>query len=124
MSSILLALLLASAPDDCANPMAQQEMNRCAARGFEQADAELNAQWRLTLAAVRAGDGDPIEGDTRPSGEARLREAQRAWVSFRDAHCAVHGYQARGGSLEPLLLDGCRAALTRERTRQLKELTE
>jgi uncharacterized protein YecT (DUF1311 family) len=61
--------------------------------------------------------------DVRPTTEAKLREAQRAWIVFRDAHCTVEGYdQARGGSMEPMVYHGCRARLTRERTRQLEEV--
>ena len=60
----------------------------------------------------------------RPTYFAQLLEAQRAWLRFRDGHCASVGYQARGGSLEPLLIATCKAELTRERTRQLKALED
>ena len=49
--------------------------------------------------------GGRIEGDDRPGDEATLREAQRAWVAFRDAHCRLEGYEARGGTMEPLVDD-------------------
>jgi uncharacterized protein YecT (DUF1311 family) len=56
--------------------------------------------------------------------EDALVKAQRAWVAYRDAQCASYGYQARGGSMEPQLIYGCQADLTRKRTAELKELTE
>ena len=120
-----LALLAAQEPRwNCADPQTQSEMNACAAIDFERADAELNAEYRAAIAHARASDreesGHRIEGDDRPADEATLREAQRAWIAFRDAHCRLEGYEARGGSMESMLYDGCRAALTRARTAQLR----
>ncbi len=109
---------------NCDDPMSQAEMNHCALLDFEQADAELNAAWREALAQARAADSEiDREYDTRPTSEAKLREAQRAWIVFRDAHCTVVGYEeARGGSMESMSYHGCRATITRERTEQLRGL--
>jgi uncharacterized protein YecT (DUF1311 family) len=128
MIAIVALALLATQPADepqwnCADPQAQSEMNACAAIDFERADAELNAEYRRAIAHARASDREEsgrLEGDARPGEEATLREAQRAWVAFRDAHCRLEGYEARGGSMEPMLYDGCRAGLTRARIAQLR----
>ncbi len=100
----------------------QQHMNACAAWDFEQADTELNRVWEQAMAAVRERDGYAVQYDGRASGEERLRAAQRAWIVVRDEHCAVYGYQMRGGSAEPFLYNGCRAAMTRDRTEELRSL--
>ena len=120
-----MALLAAQqAPDQewhCDNPQAQMEMNACAAIDFERADAELNAEYRRAIAWARDDDREErVAGDDRPGDEATLREAQRAWVAFRDAHCRLEGYGERGGSMEPMVYETCRARLTRERTAQLR----
>jgi len=130
MIAAFVALLL-SAQDpqwNCENPQAQQEMNYCAAQDFRRADAELNTVYRGALAQARAADrdyagladggGGPSDGG--PGEEATLREAQRAWVSFRDAHCRLESFEARGGSMQPMLDAGCRATLTRARTAELR----
>jgi uncharacterized protein YecT (DUF1311 family) len=108
---------------ECTNAMSQMEMNACAGQRFSQADAELNALYRRLIAAARASDRSPdngrVPGDDRPGEEATLREAQRAWVTYRDAHCRGEGYAARGGSMEPMIFQECRARLTRERIAQL-----
>jgi uncharacterized protein YecT (DUF1311 family) len=126
IATVALALLATQPADEprwnCADPQTQSEMNACAAIDFERADAELNAEYRRAIAHARSSDREEsgrIEGDDRPGDEATLREAQRAWVAFRDAHCRLQGYEARGGSMESMLYDGCRAALTRARTAQL-----
>lgn len=123
MSALLLVLALAAAQEeDCAEPMSQSAMNRCAAIDFQEADAELNRVWPEVLAEMRRRDRYIPDGDERPSSVQSLREAQRAWIVLRDAHCAVQGYEARGGTMEPLLYNGCRAATTRARTEQLRSL--
>ncbi|MEL7196892.1 MAG: lysozyme inhibitor LprI family protein [Pseudomonadota bacterium] len=103
----------------------QQEMNICAHRDYLLADKELNEQWKLTSATMKSRDGSwKPDWDDRPGYFASLLEAQRAWITFRDAHCRVEGYVARGGSLEPLLVSTCKTALTKTRTAQLKELAD
>lgn len=125
--SIAVALLLAqagAAQVDCANANTQQDMNFCAAQDFAKADEELNAQWSVTAAAMRRRDANTFPPDDgRPGYFDQLLAAQRSWLTFRDAHCASEGYQVRGGSMEPMLVAGCRAALTRDRTAQLRSLT-
>jgi uncharacterized protein YecT (DUF1311 family) len=125
MTAFFLSILVAAQPPlDCHNARTQTDMNQCAAISFTEADRELNEAWREVIAYVRRFDREfpPIEGDTRANGENRLRAAQRAWIVFRDEHCAVAGYEARGGTLEPLIYNGCRAGLTSERTEQLRGL--
>ncbi|HMG48007.1 MAG TPA: lysozyme inhibitor LprI family protein [Allosphingosinicella sp.] len=118
--ALLAAPLSPSEEWHCDNPQAQMEMNACAAIDFERADAQLNAEYRRAIASARDADREfDGAGDRRPGDEATLREAQRAWVAFRDAQCRLEGYEARGGSMEPMLYEGCRARLTRERIRQL-----
>jgi uncharacterized protein YecT (DUF1311 family) len=58
-------------------------------------------------------------GDGRPGYEETLKKAQRAWIAYRDAVCEYEGYEARGGTMEPMLVNGCLARLTRTRTKEL-----
>ena len=135
---ILPFLLMAGDPPwNCDEPIAQQEMNWCAARNYEKADAELNAQWKKTAAEMKERDVewdasaaacDPGEEcdsiDDGPGYFDTLLEGQRAWLTFRDAHCASEGYLFRGGSMEPLIVSTCKTKLTEDRTQQLKFLIE
>lgn len=136
MHLILPALLLfhpghveTQAPEwNCDEPMAQQEMNYCAAQEYREADAALNAQWEKTSSEMKRRDeawGDMVDtGDDRPGYFATLLEAQRAWIAFRDAHCRSEAYAFRGGSMEPLIDATCKTALTEARTAELRELIE
>lgn len=123
----MAAQAVASDPPDpawnCAEPVQQQEMNWCAGQDFLAADEKLNTQWSATAARMKERDmAIDNSHDGRPGYFDQLLAAQRAWLTFRDEHCAAEGYLARGGSLEPLLVANCRTALTEERTRQLYDL--
>src|SRR6185503_18775489 len=106
----------------------QMEMNMCAGLDFESADRELNVAYRAAIQSAQQADREyaRIEsaagGDRsgEPGEEATLREAQRAWVGFRDAQCRMESFEARGGSMQPVLDSGCRATLTRARTAELR----
>lgn len=121
--AIALAMLASLQPQagDCDDPPSQLAMNICAGEDFARADAELNAEYRRAIAWARDDDREErVAGDDRPGDEATLREAQRAWVAFRDAHCRREGYGERGGSMEPMIYEQCRARMTRERIAQLR----
>ena len=125
MLTILLALSLAAQDPDCRDPQYQAEMNRCAYLDFQAADRELNQIWPQMIAAARRADAEiNREFDQAPTSEAALRNAQRAWITFRDEHCTYEGHEARGGSMETMLYEGCRATLTRQRIEQLRGLLE
>ena len=52
----------------------------------------------------------------------RLKKSQRAWIAFRDAEAAFRAdAEARGGSMWPLVHEGIRGALTKERVKMLRE---
>lgn len=107
--------------NNCKNPQTQFEMNICAQLDYEAADKALNAQYQITRQTMKKWDADAAD---LKGAEDALVKAQRAWVAYRDAQCISVGFQARGGSMEPMLISGCQADLTRKRTAELKELTE
>ncbi len=107
---------------NCKNPQTQMEMNLCSQRDYEAADKALNAQYQTTRKAMKKWDTDS-SADLKGAEDA-LVKAQRAWVVYRDAQCISSGFQAHGGSMEPMLISGCQADLTRKRIEELKELTE
>jgi len=105
---------------DCANAYTQQDMNACAAQDFAAADRDLNAAYGEARAAMRLIDAD-LSASER-GAEAALRDAQRAWITFRDNACLAEGFQMRGGSAEPLLVFGCKERLTQQRASDLWSL--
>lgn len=119
-SASLVAAEDAEPEIDCENAMAQIEMNICADRDYVKADAELNSAYKQAMAAVRAMDEAAKDmGEHYVGAVDALKSAQRGWIAYRDGQCALAGFEARGGSMEPMLVSGCLADLTRKRTAEL-----
>ena len=121
----LAAAVAEDPPVDCDNQRYQVEMNHCAEKAYEVADATLNAQWKLTAAEMRTRD-KMIDRryDSQPKHYDTLLAAQRAWLTYRDQQCLSESFAARGGSMAPMLHSGCMERLTKARTAELKALVE
>ena len=111
------ALPAAAQDIDCANAMAQMDLNQCAYQEWEAADVELNAAYKRAIGLLQEWDANLPEDEQ--GGADALKAAQRAWITFRDQACAAEGYAMKGGSAEPLLIYGCMRVLTEERTGHL-----
>jgi uncharacterized protein YecT (DUF1311 family) len=105
---------------DCANAQATYELNFCANKDFEKADAELNKVYKQALAHV--GESAGTAPYDRKSWEAALRASQRTWVAFRDADCkdltAMEWQGGTGGTAAEL---GCMTQLTSARAKDLRD---
>lgn len=94
--------------DPCANPVTQFEMNQCAGKAYRAADASMNQVYRKLVSML-----DEEE-------QAQLKEAQLAWLKYRDMNCEFVADQYKGGSIRPLIQASCLKDLTKNRTTQLK----
>ena len=127
-ASLLVSATVSMAQEpevDCDNAETQMDMNICAGRDYKAADEELNAVYKKALAAaVETDEGFKDMGDQYVGAVDALKRAQRSWIGYRDGQCDLAGFEARGGSLEPLLVSSCLADLTRKRTAELKTFYE
>lgn len=108
---------------DCNNAQSQADMNYCAAKDFEKADKQLNAVYKQALKSQ--ADLDKQSASINPDyvGAVKaLKKAQRAWIDYRDGQCEGVGYEAVGGTMQPMLEAGCKADLTDKRVKELQEL--
>ncbi len=105
---------------DCANAVAQVELNFCAERNFQAADDDLNLAYKMAREMMRRIDADLPA--TQRGAEVALRDGQRAWITFRDQACLAEAYIWAGGSGQPLAYSGCKARLTRQRAVDLWEI--
>lgn len=120
LAVLMSSQVQAQAAADCSNPVSQLEMTYCAEQDWLEADAALNTVYGIAMARMRETDGY-LPDNLKGAADA-LRDAQRAWIPYRDKACAAYGYLARGGTLEPQLIYSCRADLTRSRVSELEEL--
>ena len=110
-------------PLDCEHAQYQRDMNQCAYLALEAADKAMNAQWKQTVAVLAQKDRDIDRAfDREPGWLDTLRAAQRAWLTFRDNSCLLASFDARGGTMAPMLGAECKTNLTELRTQELLEL--
>ena len=96
-------------------------MSSCLGAEGEVWDRFLNAEYKATMAWSAASDEDFPEFAKRAE---YLRAAQRAWIAFRDAECALEYAQWGSGSMRSIAGADCQMQMTAERTIDLLEMRE
>lgn len=125
IAALLLMMAAPSGPEEDCGDLAQQPMNLCVYRNYQRADAAMNAQWAKTAARLKEMDREIDRTyDKDPGYFDTALAAQRAWITYRDKHCRSVSFEARGGSMSPMLDSGCKLRMTVERTRELRDLVE
>ncbi len=88
-----------------------------------------NAAWDELLntnyQALRDGFRGRVGGGQDLSGEElniRLRDAQRAWIAFRDAECGFRYDIYRGGTIRSIVGANCLMTMTAQRALELRDL--
>lgn len=107
---------------NCAEPVTQRDLNACADIEYDKADKDLNAAYQQLR--KKMSDWDKSADETSKGVVDALVVAQRAWVAFRDANCEVAGFQARGGTMESMLIYTCLADMSTKRAAELRELSD
>jgi len=104
----------------CSNALNQMDMNRCFCDEYHKSDAELNRVYQQLLAANQES----------PLKVEKLKAAQRAWISFRDAQMEAF-YPTTGedprltyGSVYQMCYCMAQQTLTEDRTQQLKHMLD
>lgn len=122
LASVITALsLTASAAEDgysvtyttCMDESAGVTVNilNCMGSETEQQDARLNQNYKASMQALT------------PEKQAQLRDAQRLWIKFRDADCALLG-SLTGGTIDSVNSASCLLDMTKKRADDLAWLAE
>lgn len=115
LAAAFLSFAAASAhAADCNLEGNTQQMLACVKNDLAREDKRLNEVYRKLTAALKEDE----------KATNLLRDAQRKWIAFRDAHCTFEADEMRGGTLEPVLLTDCLAIATGERAKFLEELLQ
>jgi uncharacterized protein YecT (DUF1311 family) len=120
----------AQAPDLCLATLGKPGSDACYAAEFKAADQDLNHIYRAALVALEKDlddahtttDNDHAAFDTRAI--SALKDAQAAWVKYRDLQCAAAGQQFQGGTIEPAIVSRCMTITTRHRIEEIEEAYE
>ncbi|HZS48610.1 MAG TPA: lysozyme inhibitor LprI family protein [Blastocatellia bacterium] len=98
--------------DPCDSATNQVEMNNCAEREFKAADAQLNKVYNQVMTK--------LEGEHK----TKLKEAELAWIKYRDTNCDCETFLNLGGTIYPLVYNGCLTRMTNNRIKELKDLLD
>ena len=99
---------VAAQAGSCEQAQTQAELNRCASESSHRAGqrlADLLRDLPATLDSIR------LPG---------LDSAQVDWERFRHSHCGWEASGYAGGSMQPMVLSACWAAVTERRIEELK----
>ena len=94
---------------DCADAMTQTDMTTCFNDNFVVADKTLNTLYQRLMKTLE------------PDDRKMLQDAQRAWISFRDKHCAFVANPNAGGTIYPSIVSACATQATAVRAGQLRD---
>ena len=83
----------------------------CMGSETEQHDARLDQNYKAAMQALNKGQ------------QNQLRDAQRLWIKFRDADCALLG-SLTGGSIDRINSASCFLDMTKQRADDLARLAE
>ena len=84
-------------------------MNNCNGAEIKRQDSRLNSAYKKAMAG--------LEGPQ----QTQLREAQRAWIKYRDTNCKLY-YSLTGGTIDQLNGAGCVLDMTKARADELSSL--
>jgi uncharacterized protein YecT (DUF1311 family) len=88
------------------------EMLECSSNELRRQDSLLNEAYSQAIAALNAPQKN------------LLREAQRAWIAYRDTTCSFMAKLGDRGTMASLIDSGCFLQTTAERARWLKQLSD
>lgn len=107
---LVLAAPMVQAGSSCGNgkDVSDAALVACAQKDLATADKKLNEVYAKLMKTLDA------------EGQRKLRDAQRAWVTFRDLNAAFSADVHRGGTAEPLELIGAKTGMTEVRAKELQ----
>ncbi len=93
----------------CPNAVTTLDMAQCFSKAKASSDEKLTALYTKVLSKL---DGDDSN---------RLTKVQRLWSQYREANCSAERALYQGGSAAPVVYLACLDAMTRARTKELRQ---
>lgn len=103
---------------DCDNATSTVDMNTCAKQVQEKTEKELNVVYKKVMESLSRPD---TEYDKPSEAKAALRNAQRAWIKFREADCKAVYIQNQGGTIRTLAHLNCMQSRAEQRIKELND---
>ncbi|WP_304170736.1 lysozyme inhibitor LprI family protein [Phenylobacterium aquaticum] len=99
--------------EECSNApnSTTYSLRECYGAELKRQDARLNAAYAEALSTIDS------------AGKLKLRAAQRAWITFRDADCQAV-FASYGGTMAPMMEDQCQLDRTSQRADDLEQFAK
>jgi uncharacterized protein YecT (DUF1311 family) len=94
--------------EPCADAQSQGEMTMCWRKEYKAAEAKLNQTYQEFMSKLE------------DSEKVQLKNAQVAWLKYRDINCEFVADRYKGGTMRPMIAAICLADVTNNRTTELK----
>ncbi len=115
---LLISLLITSvssaqepeSKDPCEDAMTTVEMQECLGQQYQKWDTELNLVYKKIRSKLSA------------ARKPKLKEAQLAWIVFRDKSAEFEASEEEGGSIYSLVYLSVMASLTEQSVENLREI--
>jgi uncharacterized protein YecT (DUF1311 family) len=85
----------------------QMQLDQCAGQDFQTSDAKLNALYKSMMTKYDAPN------------QTKLKTAEKAWLTYRDAECDYETNVTAGGTINPMEVAICRTSKTQARIKEL-----
>ncbi len=99
--------------EKCGDAPDMATMNECLAKPYRRADDQLNGLYQKLIERLKKAGPDWADTQTA------LVAAQRAWIAFRDAECALVGSKT-DGSMNTAVTTSCLDGITSSRIKDFK----
>ncbi|MDR2080391.1 MAG: lysozyme inhibitor LprI family protein [Campylobacteraceae bacterium] len=113
MKKILIISILSAVfatAHECGDAEIQADLNACMTAEYENADKALNAVYSSYRAVLNN------------SQKATPKNAQAAWIEYKDLSCSFESSAAEGESIRLIIFNQCLTKKTKIRTEEIKEL--
>ncbi len=111
MSTITCSVTFAGI-DKCSNLPNQSALNTCSSNVLNSANQKINSVYANYMKELN------------PTEKLQLKEAQRAWIQYKEKDCQFQSSPVLKGSLYPFVHNGCLVEKTENRIKELQDMQE
>ncbi|MFK6685772.1 lysozyme inhibitor LprI family protein [Acinetobacter baumannii] len=111
MSTITCSVTFAGI-DKCSNLPNQSALNNCSSNVLNSANQKINTVYANYMKELS------------PTEKLQLKEAQRAWIQYKEKDCQFQSSPVLKGSLYQFVHNACLVEKTETRTKELQDMQE
>ncbi|ENW50466.1 lysozyme inhibitor LprI family protein [Acinetobacter baumannii] len=98
--------------EKCSNLPNQTALNNCSANALNSANQKINIAYANYMKELS------------PTEKLQLKEAQRAWIQYKEKDCQFQSSPVLKGSLYPFVHNACLVEKTETRIKELQDMQE